>query len=112
MITPNASNWVFRGEPAEPTLRRIISSYLELDLERDATQLEAMVGALRGMADADATEIQITGYLHTLENQLGITDRLPRHRRTMAIAIWHIAKCAEVRDRALGLLERYRGAAT
>jgi hypothetical protein len=112
MITPNASNWVFRGEPPEPTLARILGSYLELDAERDATRLGEVVAALRGMADADATEIQIAGYLHTLEEQLGITDRIPRHRRTMAIAVWHIAKCAEVRDRALKLLEAYRGAAT
>jgi hypothetical protein len=56
------------------------------------------------MVEADATEVHLAGYLGDLEKAHGITDRLARHRRSVAIALWHIVKTAEVRDRALRLL--------
>ncbi len=104
MISPNASNWVYRGEPPEPTLSRVLSSYFHLDPEAHVAILAQYVSTVRGMAEADSTEVQIAGYLHSLEENHGITDRLARHRRSVAIAVWHITKCAEVRDRALRLL--------
>jgi len=56
------------------------------------------------MAEADATQVNIAGYLRTLEAN-HLTEAHPgRHRRAVAIAVWHIAKTAEVRDRALRLL--------
>ena len=112
MISPNASNWVFRGEPPEPTLTRVLSSYLHLDLKAHAQQLAEYVGNCRGMSEADSTEVQVAGYLRDLEARHGIDDRMARHRRAVAIAIWHIVKCAEVRDRAVRLLSRDSEAAT
>jgi hypothetical protein len=56
------------------------------------------------MAEADASEVQVAGYLRTLEERHGATDHTTHHRRAVAIAVWHIAKCAEVRDRAVRLL--------
>ena len=55
------------------------------------------------MAEADSTEVQIAGYLRTIEEKHGASHE-SRHRRAVAIAVWHIAKSAEVRDRALQLL--------
>jgi hypothetical protein len=57
------------------------------------------------MADADATEVNIAGYLRGLEDRY-LQDHPAKHRRALAIALWHIAKCAEVRDRALRIIER------
>ena len=111
MITPNASNWVYRGESPDPALSRLLSSYLHLELEAGAVPLQEYTTAVRGMAEADATEVQIAGYLRTLEEKHGC-EHPASHRRAVAIALWHIAKCAEVRDRALRLLGIQPGAAT
>jgi hypothetical protein len=111
MITPNASNWVYRGESPDPALSRLLSSYLHLDPATAAAQLQEYTKAVRGMAEADATEVQIAGYLRPLEEKHQ-REHPASHRRAVAIALWHIAKCAEVRDRALKLLGIHPGAAT
>jgi hypothetical protein len=104
MISSKASNWVDRGEPPEGVVGRVLSSYLHLEPVATATPLAQYTRAVVGMVEADSTEVQLAGYLSTLEKAHGITDRLPRHRRSVAIALWHIVKAAEVRDRALRLL--------
>jgi hypothetical protein len=104
MINTKASNWVDRGEPPEVVVRRVLSSYLHLEPGAAAEQLDGYARNIRGMAEADATEVQVAGYLSVLENELGIEDRAPSHRRAVAIALWHIIKAAEVRDRALRML--------
>ena len=103
MITPNASNWVYRGESPDPAIARLLSSYLHLDPATAGTQLQEYTTAVRGMSDADSTEVQIAGYLRSLEERHG-KEHPASHRRAVAIAVWHIARCAEVRDRALKLL--------
>jgi len=95
MITPNASNWVYRGESPDPTLSRVLSSYLHLDPTSAVAQLKEYTNAVRGMAEEK----------HEREHPAS-------HRRGVAIALWHIAKCAEVRDRALRLLGIQPEAAT
>jgi hypothetical protein len=104
MISRKASNWVDRGEAPDGVVQRVLSSYLHLDSVASADQLQEYVRAVLGMVQADATEVQLGGYLSTLEEAHGITDRLPRHRRSVGIALWHIVKAAEVRDRALRML--------
>jgi hypothetical protein len=111
MITPNASNWVFRGEPPEPTMVRLLSSYLHADPKAASADLLSYAGTIRSMADADSTEVDIAGYLTTLEERY-FQEHAAKHRRAVAIALWHIAKCAEVRDRALRLAETRPRAAT
>ena len=111
MITPNASNWVYRGESPDPALSRLLSSYLHLDPHAASEQLQAYTRAVREMAEADASEVQLAGYLRTLEEKHQ-REHPASHRRAVAIALWHIAKCAEVRDRALRLLGIRPGAAT
>ena len=110
MISSSASNWVDRGESPEPTLARILSSYLELDPSTHAATLDEYARIVRGMAEADATEVQIAGYLRTLEGQHLAAEHPARHRRGVAIALWHITKAAEVRDRAQRLLAEYAAA--
>ena len=104
MINTKASNWVDRGEPPEPTLTRVLASYLELEPSDNAARLQEYAGAVRGMAEADATEVNIAGYLRSLESMHLSAEHPARQRRGVAIALWHIAKAAEVRDRALRLV--------
>ena len=110
MIDKTASNWVDRGEPSEPTLARVLASYLELELVANEVQLREYAGAVRGMAEADATEVNIAGYLRSLEASHLADEHPARHRRAVAIALWHIAKAGEVRDRALRLLAEHAAA--
>jgi hypothetical protein len=63
MINTKASNWVDRGEPPEPTLTRVMASYLELEPSANEARLREYARAVRGMAEADATEVNIAGYL-------------------------------------------------
>jgi hypothetical protein len=107
MINTKASNWVDRGEPPEPTLTRVLSSYLELELLTNEARLREYAGAVRGMAEADATEVNIAGYLRTLESTHLAAEHPARHRRAVAIALWHIAKAAEIRERAIRLVAEH-----
>lgn len=107
MISSKASNWVDRGEPPEPTLKRVLSFYLHLDLVAADTQLAEYAGVVRGMAEADSTEVHVARYLTTLEERHGVTDHGPTERRALAVALWHVVKSAEVRDRAMRLLSEY-----
>lgn len=107
MINTKAGNWVDRGEPPEPTLTRVLASYLELEPAANEARLREYAAAVRGMAEADATEVNIAGYLRTLESTHLSAEHPARHRRAAAIALWHIAKAAEVRNRALRLLAEY-----
>jgi hypothetical protein len=69
------------------------------------TQLRIHVDAIRGMVEADSTEVQLGGYLKEVERAFGVTEEHGRHRRGTAIALWHITKCAELRERARRLME-------
>jgi hypothetical protein len=111
MINSKASNWVDRGESPESTLARVLASYLELDPSQEITRLQEYSASVRGMAEADATEVQIAGYLRGLEARHLSAEHPARHRRDVAIALWHIKKAAEVRDRAMRLLAEYAAAA-
>src|SRR3954470_19681131 len=110
MINTKASNWVDRGESPEPTLMRVFASYLELEPSPNAGRLQEYAAAVRGMAEADATEVNIAGYLRLLETTHLAAEHSARHRRAAAIALWHIAKAAEVRDRAVRLVTEHGAA--
>jgi hypothetical protein len=102
---PKASNWVDRGEPPEPELRRVLTHYLGPDARLTAEQLDAHVRAIRGMVEADASEVQLAGYLGEVEREAAVPDEWQRRRRGAAIALWHMAKCAEIRERARRLMQ-------
>lgn len=98
IISKKASNWVDRGEPANPTLRRVLAHFFERLDPADVPWLEEHVLIVLGMVAADATEIHIAGYLRSVVREVGFPKREPLGARTVAVALWHIAKAALVRD--------------
>lgn len=105
MSNPEASNWIDRGEPAEPKLAKTLHHFLGRDLPLEEAQLQGFASVLMGMAAADASEVQVASYLGHIEEQLGRPRSEAKHRRLTAIALWHIAKAALIRDRAAGLVQ-------
>jgi len=104
MISPHASNWVDRGQAPEPELTRVLGFYLGKDPAVHGAHLRDDVTAIRGMVDASASELDLMGYIRRLEEREGLEAGPVPPRRNVAIALWHIAKCAEIRDRAVHLL--------
>lgn len=92
-------NWVDRGDAPEPTLRRVLAHFLHLPPDAD-TGLDHAVATIMGMVDADASEVLVAGYVGTLEQRIGRPLSPGFERRMVAIALWHIAKVARVRDAA------------
>jgi hypothetical protein len=79
-------------------MARILAYYFDLDLREDDTLLHEWATELLGMVAADATEVNLGGYLVALEDKLKIEGQTKRHRRAVCIALWHVAKCALVRE--------------
>lgn len=104
MISENASNWVDRGEAAEPKIAKALRHFLGFDVSIEEGELLEQAGILMGMVAADASEVQVASYLGHLEDRFDRPRSSARHRRLEAIAIWHIAKAALTRDRVLRLL--------
>jgi hypothetical protein len=96
-------NWVDQGLPAEPKLARALAVYLDIPPKEGPKRLEVQARTLLQMAAADASEVQVTSYLRSLEPEFAVEPSDSRSRRTMAVALWHIAKAALVRDRLLPL---------
>ena len=105
LTDPRASNWVDRGQAAEPELTRVLAYYVGQDPKAPEASLRVHVDAIRGMVEADSTEVHLASYLKEVEQAFGVTEEHGRRRRAVAIALWHIAKCAELRDRARRLME-------
>ena len=98
IISKKAGNWVDRGEPPNPTLRRVLAHFFERDIDSDREWLDEIANTIVGMVAADATEIHIAAYLRDIVRQEGSPTREPLGARSTAIALWHIAKAALVRD--------------
>ena len=98
IISRKAGNWVDRGEPPNPTLRRVLAHFFERLDPADEPWLEEHALTVLGMVAADATEIHIAGYLRSVVRQSGHPQREPLGARAAAISLWHIAKAALVRD--------------
>ena len=98
IISKKAGNWVDRGEPPNPTLRRVLAHFFERDIDGDREWLDEIANTIVGMVAADATEIHIAAYLRDIVRQEGSPTREPLGARPAAIALWHIAKAALVRD--------------
>lgn len=104
MIFNGASNWVDRGEPAESKIVKALRHFFGFEAPLQDEHLQEYAGTLVGMVAADASEVQVAAYLGYLEDQHGLPRSAAAHRRLEAIAIWHIAKAALTRDRAMRLL--------
>jgi hypothetical protein len=104
MISDRASNWVDRGEPAEPKIAKALRHFFGFGVPVADDTLREYAGTVVGMVAADASEVQVAAYLGHLEDGLGLERSTARHRRLEAVAVWHVAKAALTRDRALRLL--------
>lgn len=100
IISKKANNWVDRGEPPEPTLQRILAHLFDRQAPEHAAWLAQQATAVLGLVAADATEVQVVGYLNVLARELGYAPGTLRGRRSAAIGLWHAAKAALVRDLA------------
>jgi len=98
LISRKAGNWVDRGEPAGPTLRRYLAFLFNRDVDVDAKWLGDHANTVLGMVAADATEVHVAGYLRSVARELGYPDRQPPGIRMTANALWSAAKAALVRD--------------
>ena len=105
IIAKNASNWVDRGEPANPTLRRVLAHFFDRHSPADEPFLDEHATIIAGMVAADATDVHIAAYLRSVVRSEKIALAEPLRARGPAIALWHIAKAALVRDFAERVLK-------
>ena len=94
----HAGNWVDRGAPPEPVLRRILAHHFDRHDPADEPWLDEHARAVLGMVHADAPEQQVAGYLRSVARGLGLPPGEPPATRMVAVALWHAAKAALVRD--------------
>ncbi len=102
LSSKKASNWVDRGEPAEPKLRQTLAHYFGCPeaAKEPPDWLTQAVADVVGMVAADASEVQLAAHVRALAAARGRTPEEARGARAAAVALWHAAKAAEVRDRA------------
>ena len=102
IISRKANNWVDRGEPALPTLERILAHFFDRPAEAHGPWLREHATAVFGMVAADATEVHVAGYIRSIARDPGYAAPAggPAGVRPPAIALWHAAKAALVRDLA------------
>lgn len=105
IISKKANNWVDRGEPPEPTLQRILAFLFQRHADSDRPWLETHAVAVFGLVAADATEVQVVGYLNVLARELGYARGELPGVRSAAVGLWHAAKAALVRDFAEQVLQ-------
>jgi hypothetical protein len=98
IISSKASNWVDRGEPARFTLTRVLSRFLNQNPADRRDWFDEQAEIIQAMVAADATEVHLAGYLRTLLPEAERVARDSAAIRLTAIALWHIAKAALVRD--------------
>ena len=109
IISSKASNWVDQGQPPQRVMRRVLSFFLDRHGASDAQWLDEQTNTIVGMVAADASEIEVANYLRSLSRghdsaDAHHTDSRDQSRLT-AIALWHIAKAALVRDFAERVLQ-------
>jgi hypothetical protein len=98
IISKNASNWVDRGDPPHPTIERILGRFLQQNPAHNRVWFREQAEIIVGMVAADATEVHLVGYLRTLLPYDEPQARDSLDLRIRAIALWHVAKAALVRD--------------
>jgi hypothetical protein len=96
LSSTKADNWVDRGEAAEPVLSRILAHYFQRHAATDEPWLNAHASAVRGLVEAGGSEVHVANYLYRTLRELD--QPAPPRGRVTAIALWHVAKAALVRD--------------
>lgn len=99
MTRQKIGNWVDRFEPLEPILGRLLAHAFGV-AATDPRLVEPAL-TIRGLVEADATEVHVAAYVRSLFPSFGV-DSEPQAgtRRLLGIALWHVAKVGLVRDRA------------
>jgi len=108
MISSSASNWVNRGGSPVPVIYRTLAFFFGRHGDSDQAWLQVAAESVVGMVEADASGIQIAGYLKFVAREQGL--EFPMRARLTSIAVWHIAKVALVRDAAEQLMSSDRAA--
>lgn len=98
IISKKANNWLDRGERPEPTLQRILAFLFQRHADSDRPWLETHAVAVFGLVAADATEVQVVGYLNVIAREQGYARGELPGVRSAAVGLWHAAKAALVRD--------------
>jgi hypothetical protein len=98
MPRSKVGNWVDRFEPLEPIVSRALSHAFGI-AAGDSRLLEPAL-TIRGLVEADATEVDVARYVRGLFVSFGLPEPAAGAPRLLGIALWHIAKAGLVRDRA------------
>ena len=98
ILSTKAGNWVDRGEPPHATIERILGRFLQQNPAQNRVWFREQAEIIVGMVAADATEVHLVGYLRTLVPYDEQQARDSLDFRIRAIALWHVAKAALVRD--------------
>ena len=75
LTDPKSSNRVDRGESPDDALTRVLAYYLDADAGTRSDTLPGHVAAIRGLIEADSTEVHVAGYLKGVERELGIPGK-------------------------------------
>ncbi len=102
LTSKKAGNWVDRGASPLPLMQRTLEFYFARHAAEDQVWLARAAEDVFGMVAADATDVQIAGYLKSVARTQGL--EFPPQARLHSILLWHIAKAALVRDTATLLL--------
>lgn len=98
IIYKKASNWVDRGESPNGPVRRVLAHFFRRLDPESIPWLDEHGVIIIGMVEADATEVHIAGYLRSIVREEAQLAAETQNARQTAIALWHIAKAAHVRD--------------
>ncbi|MEO7455668.1 MAG: hypothetical protein ABIY52_05355, partial [Gemmatimonadaceae bacterium] len=98
ILKSTSSNWVDRGEAPNATVRRVLAYHFRRQDPAWQEWLEEQSATIIAMVAADSTEVHVAAYLRFLAEDQQLDTGDPREYRRTAIAVWHIAKAALVRD--------------
>ena len=93
-----------RGDPPHATIERILGRFLQQNPAHNRVWFREQAEIIVGMVAADATEVHLVGYLRTLLPYDEQQARDSSDIRIRAIALWHVAKAALIRDFAESVL--------
>lgn len=105
LLSPKSNNWVDRGAAPDATLSRILAHTFDRHAVSDHDWLAEHARAILGLVAAHGTETHITGYLRSIARSAGLPAGAPEGARMVAVALWHAAKVAVVRDFAERVLQ-------
>ncbi len=98
LIWKKASNWVDRGDPPAKNMRRVLAHLFDRFDAASEPWLDEIALTILGMVEADSTEVHIAGFLRSVAREKEAFSREQFRARDAAVALWHISKCALVRD--------------